>query len=116
MMAFGEGLGLIISASTTVSGLGLSRVVWRYGPIILSDITPLEYHVQRFAEVAKALEGSTMRVVVSCSYWWGFLYASGAARRTSQYVDTPMIVAPSNIMKIASSSLFALAPARARKT
>jgi|CZCA01.1.fsa_nt_gi hypothetical protein len=45
--------------------IGPLRVVWRYDPIILSDITPPEYHVQRFAEIAEALEGSTMRVVVS---------------------------------------------------
>lgn len=45
--------------------IGPLRVVWRYDPIVLSDITPPEYHVQRFAEVAEALEGSTIRVVVS---------------------------------------------------
>lgn len=45
--------------------IGPLRVVWRYDPIILSDITPPEYHVQRFTEIAEALEGSTVRVVVS---------------------------------------------------
>jgi len=37
-----------------------------------------------------------------------------AARRISQYIETPMTVAPMSIMKIASSSLFTLAPARAK--
>lgn len=47
------------------SVIGPSRTLWRYDPIILSNITPPEYHIKMFSEIAAALEGSTTRVTVS---------------------------------------------------
>lgn len=44
---------------------GPGKVVWRYDPILLSNVTNNEYHLRRFAEVAAALRGLTERVVVS---------------------------------------------------
>lgn len=41
------------------------RVVWRYDPIIISNITPVEFHRERFSWIAEELKGATHRVVVS---------------------------------------------------
>lgn len=45
--------------------LGPLRVIWRYDPIIISNLTPIEYHRERFEFIAKELRGATRRVVVS---------------------------------------------------
>lgn len=45
--------------------LGPGRVIWRYDPIILSNITGYEYHQEQFQRIAKSLQGSTRRVMVS---------------------------------------------------
>ena len=41
------------------------RVFWRYDPILLSEATPLSYHLQKFEELAQALEGATRRCYFS---------------------------------------------------
>jgi len=50
--------------------IGAERVVWRYDPIIISNVTPHTYHAYRFAVLAKELNGATRRVMVSfvCLY------------------------------------------------
>ena len=45
--------------------LGPLRVVWRYDPIIISNITPFEFHRERFSWIAEELKGATKRVMVS---------------------------------------------------
>lgn len=45
--------------------IGPSRVVWRYDPIIVSTLTPFEYHVDRLATIARSLKGFTERLTVS---------------------------------------------------
>lgn len=45
--------------------IGPLRVVWRYDPIIISNVTPFEYHRQRFSQIAEKLRGATHRVMVS---------------------------------------------------
>lgn len=43
-----------------------SRVgVWRYDPVLVSSVTPLEFHRRNFSELARSLEGCTDEVVVS---------------------------------------------------
>ena len=37
--------------------IGPERVVWRYDPIVLSEITPPEYHLETFGRLAAALRG-----------------------------------------------------------
>ena len=41
------------------------RVVWRYDPIIISNITHLDFHRERFQWIAEELKGATHRVMVS---------------------------------------------------
>lgn len=45
--------------------LGPLRVIWRYDPIIISNFTPVEYHIDRFTRLAEELRDSTCRVMVS---------------------------------------------------
>ncbi len=40
-------------------------VVWRYDPIIISSLTPVDWHRQNFETLARSLEGTTNEVVVS---------------------------------------------------
>ena len=47
------------------SRLGSKRVVWRYDPIIAGNITPVEYHLERFAHISDKLSGYCERVVIS---------------------------------------------------
>jgi DNA repair photolyase len=45
--------------------LGRGRVVWRYDPIVLGNLTDERYHLERFRGLAAELSGYTRRVVVS---------------------------------------------------
>jgi hypothetical protein len=47
--------------------IGPDKVIWRYDPIVLSDLTPEDYHLRTFERIASALSGSTHRVVISIS-------------------------------------------------
>jgi DNA repair photolyase len=44
---------------------GARAIVWRYDPIIESDLTPSDWHLANFSRLATALRGSTDEVVVS---------------------------------------------------
>ncbi len=45
--------------------IGKKRVVWRYDPIIISDIYTIDYHKDRFFHMAKKLSNHTERCVIS---------------------------------------------------
>jgi hypothetical protein len=45
--------------------IGPQRVIWRYDPILLSNITSIQFHVENYARIAGALQGYTHRSVVS---------------------------------------------------
>lgn len=51
--------------------IGPRRVIWRYDPIILSSITPVEFHLQQAGDIAAALTGSTERLVFSLLDFYG---------------------------------------------
>ncbi len=62
----------VVNAAQTVEHLrevaslyGSDVVVWRYDPILISSLTPFEWHLQNFETLAKALEGITDEVVIS---------------------------------------------------
>ncbi len=44
---------------------GPRAVVWRYDPVVLSELTPPDFHRDTFARLAQALEGTVDEVVVS---------------------------------------------------
>lgn len=45
--------------------IGAPKVVWRYDPIVISSITPVEYHLKRISALAGRLKGCTERLVIS---------------------------------------------------
>lgn len=45
--------------------VGPERVIWRYDPIVFSELTPPEYHCRAYARLAGALCGATKRSVIS---------------------------------------------------
>jgi len=45
--------------------IGSDRVIWRYDPILLSEVTNQDFHLENFARIAQRLHGATQRVVVS---------------------------------------------------
>ena len=45
--------------------LGPERVIWRYDPILLNNKYTFNYHVQRFAELAKQLAPYTKQCTIS---------------------------------------------------
>jgi DNA repair photolyase len=45
--------------------IGLHRVVWRYDPIIISNFTNNNFHIEQFAWIADELKESTQRVMIS---------------------------------------------------
>lgn len=51
--------------------LGSKRVIWRYDPIILSSVTPVQFHAEKLAEIASHLGGYTQRLVISFVDYYG---------------------------------------------
>ncbi len=47
------------------NSFGSRAIVWRYDPIIESDLTPPEWHLANFSHLAAVLHGATDEVVVS---------------------------------------------------
>lgn len=45
--------------------IGPERVIWRYDPVLLSPKYTVAFHQQRFTQMAKTLQGSTKRCVIS---------------------------------------------------
>jgi hypothetical protein len=45
--------------------VGPQCVIWRYDPIVLSEITPPDFHRETYARLAETLRGYTMRSVIS---------------------------------------------------
>ena len=56
----------LISAFQELSSkIGAEKVIWRYDPIFLNDKYTIEYHINTFKEMAKALNGYTKKCVIS---------------------------------------------------
>jgi hypothetical protein len=54
-----------------VSGAyGPNVCVWRYDTIIISSITPIDFHVQNFQSLCRDLEGATDEVVISFVHFY----------------------------------------------
>lgn len=67
-----ERIGLFRQLS---SRLGTDRLIWRYDPVILSTITPPEFHVKQLERIAAALHGATGRLMFSFLTSYGKLKA-----------------------------------------
>jgi hypothetical protein len=53
--------------------IGPSRVIWRYDPIIISDLTPINYHIDRIKYISNQLAGKTERLVISFMDYYRFV-------------------------------------------
>lgn len=47
------------------SRIGKERIIWRYDPIGISQAYPVDWHLEQFERLAKALEGCTETCVIS---------------------------------------------------
>jgi hypothetical protein len=45
--------------------IGPQRVIWRYDPIVFSQLTGAQFHIENYASIAEALRGYTQRSVIS---------------------------------------------------
>lgn len=57
--------GIIENFRDLSDQIGLTRVVWRYDPILITDKVDFDYHIKYFEELAKRLSGYTQRCVIS---------------------------------------------------
>lgn len=55
----------IESFKKVVDIVGIHRVIWRYDPIIISNISNFSYHLEQFEYIASALRGYTTQVKIS---------------------------------------------------
>ena len=51
--------------------IGAERVVWRYDPVILSSVTPVEWHLEQVEQIATKLQDATRRLVFSFYDFYG---------------------------------------------
>ncbi len=56
---------VISQVKRIVEILGFGSVVWRYDPVLFSELTPPQFHRENFQRLAEALEGLVDEVVVS---------------------------------------------------
>src|SRR5215470_728999 len=47
---------------------GPRTVVWRYDPVVVSELTPFDWHLANFARLAEGLAGATDEVVISFAH------------------------------------------------
>lgn len=45
--------------------IGKDKIIWRYDPIIISKITPMEFHLRKIEFLAKRLKNHTNQLVIS---------------------------------------------------
>jgi hypothetical protein len=69
--------------------IGAERVIWRYDPIVFSDLTPPQYHLEQFNRLANQLSGATRRCVISAVDVYRKL-----AGRLKTLQDTPAAFTP----------------------
>ncbi|MEH6402319.1 MAG: DUF1848 domain-containing protein [Sneathiella sp.] len=49
---------------------GQESIVWRYDPILISSVTPVQFHLDNFERLSSALKGATTEVVVSFMHFY----------------------------------------------
>ena len=55
----------IRQAQEICAAFGARTIVWRYDPVVVSELTPFDWHLANFARLAEGLEGATDEVVIS---------------------------------------------------
>lgn len=72
--------------------IGPARVIWRYDPIVLTNVTPPAYHLEQFARLADELHGATRRVVISLMD--DYRHSGERLARLSEHGITPEALPP----------------------
>ncbi len=65
--------------------IGRDRVIWRYDPILTTDVYTREYHLKAFMEIARSLKGYTEKVIIS------FVDLYARTRRNTQKLQIYML-------------------------
>lgn len=55
----------VVTFRELAARIGSERVIWRYDPIVLSNATGPDFHLERYAQIAGQLRGYTQRSVIS---------------------------------------------------
>lgn len=55
----------IATFKTLAERIGPDRVIWRYDPIIVTDIYSVQYHIEQFEQLARELHSYTKRCTIS---------------------------------------------------
>ena len=99
----------------TIAGeYGPDAVNWRYDPIVLTTLTPEEYHLRAFGRLARRLEGRTRRAIVSfvdlyrktlrnlrrAAFLAGFTFEEPCAERRKALVDRLAEIAAAHGMRL----------------
>ncbi len=63
-------LDFAVATFQRLAGRYADRIFWRYDPIVFSDLTPPDYHVQKFGELCERLRGNTSRCYFSFVSWY----------------------------------------------
>ncbi len=74
--------------------VGGRRVIWRYDPIIVSTVTPVEWHLERAGALAASLEGATERLVISFLDRYGTVGRRLERLRQGRGIDCGDLTAP----------------------
>lgn len=82
---------LLEHARTLAERYGPDVVLWRYDPIVISNITDAEYHLTRFKEIAAALEGITKRCYFSFAIFYGKVLKNTAVLRSESGIECRQI-------------------------
>lgn len=69
------------------AGRRVSPAVWRYDPILVTNLTPIKWHVATFARLAQQLEGTTDEVVFSFAHLYQKTRRNLAHKREDAGVD-----------------------------
>ena len=62
---------MVRCARTLADRYGPDAVLWRYDPVLISSITSPEYHLQRFSELCRMLEGAVAGCYFSFAVFYG---------------------------------------------
>ena len=68
--------------------------VWRYDPILFTTLTPAEYHLENFRDLARRLKGATNEVVVSFAQMYSKTRRNlddAASRNCFEWSDPPAV-------------------------
>ena len=58
----------VVQMQNLARKFGRRAVDWRYDPVVFSSLTPADWHLRNFADLARKLSGSVDECVVSCAH------------------------------------------------